>query len=173
MVYCHLSISCIFFIFFFCCGKRTVKFYIVPVFIVPSRPWTPSSNTYFLKFMLLSYKYAHNQRNMRYMGGFVKCSCSYRWNFTPHKQTYIPRQKLFINFMTISLLSSKFLWHQNDCNMLTFIYNRPKPNSFFFKQKCNPWRQKNFKKTKIKFQTLRKRKEYTRNTSVMSFWCVK
>lgn len=137
----------LFYLFF--CGKHTVKFYIVPVFIVPLRPWTPSSNIFFFKFMLLSYKYAHNYRNMRYMRGFVKCSCSYRWNFTPHQQTYIPRQKLFIDFMTNRLLSSEFLWHQNNCNMLTFTYNRPKPNSFFFKQKCNPRRQKMSKRQRL------------------------
>lgn len=150
MVYCHLSISCIFLIFFFFFVESVPLSFILSLFLLfPCDHGLHLPIYIFFKFMLLSYKYAHNQRNMQYMRGFVKCSCSYRWNFNPHQQTYIPRQKLFIDFMTIRLLSSEFLWHQNDCNMLTFTYNRPKLNSFFFKQKCNPRRQKMSKRQRL------------------------
>lgn len=82
---------------------------------------------------------------------------SYRWNFTPHQQTsFQDKNSLSLstqtvslypyNFRTFRLVSSRFLGHQNDGNMLTLIYNRPKPSSFVSKRICNLRRQKPSKK---------------------------
>lgn len=128
------------------------------MFMVSLRPWSPPSSFFFnlCNYVTCTFR-IRMQGHAGYLRGFVKCSCSYRWNFTPHQQTsFQDKNSLSLstqtvslypyNFRTFRLVSSRFLGHQNDGNMLTLIYNRPKPSSFVSKRICNLRRQKLSKK---------------------------